>query len=130
MTTGRLIVWVDDWQMQCCGTPFAIGGEVAWTLHEDVDRQWLDSILGPDLAGTVTHAEEHHDRQPEGSPVVRARVRRIRAVSCRYAAGPTPKTLVAIPGSAVVTDIAEADGWYQETDPQQFNGYLVDMDPL
>ncbi|WP_425394387.1 DUF6578 domain-containing protein [Actinoplanes subtropicus] len=22
-------VWVDDWQMQCCGAPFAVGDEVS-----------------------------------------------------------------------------------------------------
>jgi hypothetical protein len=29
-----LVVWVDGWQMQCCGTPFAVGSQVAWTLGE------------------------------------------------------------------------------------------------
>lgn len=37
-----LLVWVDAWQMQCCGDPFAVGSRVAWTLSEP-DREWLAS---------------------------------------------------------------------------------------
>lgn len=128
MTMDRLVVWVDAWQLQCCGVPFAVGGEVAWTLHRNVDRQWLGSTLGEGLAGTVTHAEEHHDRQPEGqAPVVRGRVRRIRAASCRYAPDPVRDVLVPVPGSTVVSEVERADGWYPETGALRFNGYLVDL---
>ena len=27
-----MTVWVDSWQMQCCGEPFCRGSQVAWTL--------------------------------------------------------------------------------------------------
>ena len=29
---GEYPVLLDDWQFECCGAPFAIGDEVAWTL--------------------------------------------------------------------------------------------------
>lgn len=38
-------MWADDWQMQCCGEPFRVGSEVAWTLGE-ADRDWLEEMLG------------------------------------------------------------------------------------
>ena len=28
------VVSVEDWQMQCCGTPFSVGGEVKWLVHK------------------------------------------------------------------------------------------------
>lgn len=38
-------VWVDDWQYQCCGTPFAVGDQVSWTLTADSD-DFLVRALG------------------------------------------------------------------------------------
>ncbi|WP_399924646.1 DUF6578 domain-containing protein [Streptomyces kanamyceticus] len=31
-------VMYEDWQMECCGEPFAVGDEVAWPLRVDGDR--------------------------------------------------------------------------------------------
>ena len=31
-----LLVWVDAWQMQCCGDPFAVGSSVEWTLAGNI----------------------------------------------------------------------------------------------
>ncbi|MEU9441344.1 DUF6578 domain-containing protein [Streptomyces sp. NPDC048304] len=37
-------VFYEDWQMECCGTPFAVGDEVAWRLvaydAEDIREGW------------------------------------------------------------------------------------------
>jgi hypothetical protein len=27
-----MTVWVDSWQMRCCGEAFHVGSQVAWTL--------------------------------------------------------------------------------------------------
>ena len=35
-----LTVWVDSWQMQCCGEPFRVGSQVTWTLGA-ADQDWL-----------------------------------------------------------------------------------------
>ena len=37
-------VWVEAWQQQCCGTEFAVGDEVRWTLVESDDL--LRRLLG------------------------------------------------------------------------------------
>ena len=39
-----MAVWVNSWQMQCCGDPFRRGSKVAWTLR-DVDSDWFDAML-------------------------------------------------------------------------------------
>ncbi|MEV6111696.1 DUF6578 domain-containing protein [Streptomyces sp. NPDC052109] len=63
-------VFYEDWQMECCGTPFRVGDEVSWTLvaydAEDVPQErgygaeaWVENHGGPDeaTAGRV-HAIE------------------------------------------------------------------------
>ena len=126
-------VWVDAWQMQCCGDPFEVGSQVEWTLYEESDRDWLAAVLGDDVARQITHGEEHHGGLPDDAPVTVGRVTRIRAVSSRF--GPDPNSVSAaapvhipIPGTAEVVDVDAADGWYTETDGLQFNGYVVDIE--
>ena len=29
---GLWHVFYEDWQMECCGTPFSVGDEVSWAL--------------------------------------------------------------------------------------------------
>lgn len=41
-----MTVWVDFWQMQCCGEPFRTGDQVAWTVRA-TDPDWLEVMLGP-----------------------------------------------------------------------------------
>ncbi len=128
-----LLVWVDAWQIQCCGDPFAVGSRVKWTLYEESDRDWLTSVLGDDLARQVTHGEEHHGGLPDDAPTTSGLVARIRAVSCKFGPDPTSVSAAApvhipIPGTADVVDVPEADGWYAEAEGRRFNGYLVDVE--
>lgn len=130
---SRFVVWVDAWQMQCCGEPFETGSRVEWTLYEESDRDWLTAVLGEDFAQGVTHGEEHHGGVPDDAPITVGRVVRIRAVSSLF--GPDPKSVsaatpvhVPIPGTAEVIDVGSADGWYAETNGLQFNGYVVDVE--
>ncbi|MFF8862122.1 DUF6578 domain-containing protein [Streptomyces sp. NPDC015139] len=59
----RMRVFYEDWQMECCGTPFAVGDEVAWRLvpYGRRDRRrnaghgaeaWVENHGGPDRATT------------------------------------------------------------------------------
>jgi uncharacterized protein DUF6578 len=48
-----MTVWVDSWQMQCCGDPFRRGSKVAWTLR-DADPDWFDVMLGPRVITDMT----------------------------------------------------------------------------
>ncbi|GAA3081492.1 DUF6578 domain-containing protein [Streptomyces rectiviolaceus] len=43
-------VMYDDWQMECCGTPFSVGDEVAWQLGG-----------GPPLYSVERHGDEGPD---------------------------------------------------------------------
>jgi hypothetical protein len=121
-------VWVDSWQMQCCGDPIRVGGEVRWTLQEP-DLDFARTVLGDTVAMTITHAEEHHGGLPGDTPATVGTVTAIKAVFCMYAAGRVPfeRTLYPVTGSAVVRDRAEADGWEPEDGGLQFVSYLVDL---
>ena len=127
----RYVVWVHAWQMQCCGDPFSVGDEVTWTLSDQPDRERLAGALGTSVAGSVTHAEDHHDLWPQGQVAVvgAGRVVSIRSAFCRYAPARTHDgILVPVAGSAVLHDVSRADGWENEADHLRFNGYLVTLD--
>jgi hypothetical protein len=49
--------------MQCCGKPFSLGVEVAWTLGA-ADPDWLEMVLGTRAQQTVDAAEDHHGGVP------------------------------------------------------------------
>ncbi|MHA6784578.1 DUF6578 domain-containing protein [Pseudonocardia saturnea] len=38
-------VWMDSWQYECCGAPFAVGDRVRWTL-QPADLEFLAPPLG------------------------------------------------------------------------------------
>jgi hypothetical protein len=124
------MVWVDDWQMQCCGEPFAVGQEVVWTLSAAVDAGWLSTVLGPETAREIAYREEHHGRLPDDTPETRGRIVGIQAARCRF--DPVPdgdgRTLHPVPGSGEVQEVPEADGWEPESGDLAFVGYLVTLD--
>lgn len=127
------LVWVSDWQIQCCGEEFAVGDDVAWPLLP-VNRAntYFEPLLGGALAAGLTHSYAGHE-EPE-VPHVSARVRGIRTVSCRYAPLPPPadqRELHVVPGTAVIEPVQGIDKWYgTDVDPDgpRFCGWLVDLD--
>jgi DNA-binding transcriptional MerR regulator len=52
-------IWVDAWQLQCCGEPFAVGLKVAWTLTP-APRDGVTVLLGGSVS--LDGAEEYHAR--------------------------------------------------------------------
>lgn len=127
MGTVDKAVWLDSWQMQCCGERFAIGDEVSWTLSSP-HVEWLTQVLGPDLAGRVDAAEEHHGIAASTSVTV-GTVASIQTVHCRYAPAPDgpARHLYPVAGSGVVSPVTSADGWTPDRDDLSFVGYLVQL---
>lgn len=119
-----MTIWVDAWQMQCCGEPFSVGSRISWTLAE-ADPEWLTSVLG--ISDTVDAAEEHHGGVPDGTPPTEGTVTAISAVHCRHAPAPGggQRVLYPVPSSAVLTPILSADGRTRDQDDLSFVGYLV-----
>lgn len=123
-----VLVWVDAWQMQCCGDPFEVGDEVAWRL-EDADEEWPGSAVGPDLAGRIRYAEERHADRVDALPPRRGRVVAVTAASCAYATSPAdPRTAYPVPGSTALRDVGRADEREPPGLPGQLNGWVVEVD--
>ena len=119
-----MTVWVDAWQMQCCGERFSVGSRVSWTLAE-ADINWLRTIL--DAGVTVDAAEEHHGGAPDDAPQTTVTVTAITAVHCQFAPAPgaDERVLSPVRSSAVLTSVRSADGWTPDRDGLHFSGYLV-----
>jgi hypothetical protein len=124
-----MTVWVDSWQMQCCGKPFRLGSRVSWTLG-GADPDWVETMLGADTQETVDAVEEHHGGVPEDTVPTHGTVTRISAVHCRCAPRPgsDSRTSYQVPGSGALTDVELADGWTADRGDEQFAGYLVQLE--
>jgi hypothetical protein len=70
------VVWVADWELQCCGDDFAVGDAVQWRLSplEGGRAGYFD-----DDPVRATSFYDHHSEKP--APLRRGRVRSIQAVS-------------------------------------------------
>ena len=127
-----LRVWVDAWQLQCCGVPFAVGDTVRWTLVERLYDDVLHDRRGRREVVRLAHAEDHHVDAPEDAPVTEGRVRRVLSVT--YERTPLPGqrgTFGPRAGSGRVQERRRADGWESDLrtdDARYFTGYVVDLD--
>lgn len=124
-----VLVWVQAWQMQCCGDPFAVGDDVDWTLDDQPDKEWLKAALGADAAARVTYSEESHGGLSDDAPTTRGRVLTIRTAHGRYTATPSGgRTLYPVPGSGLLTGANSVDGSESDISESRLNGYLVELD--
>ncbi len=126
-----LRVWVDGWQVECCGEPFAVGDTVRWTLVErPFDDQLVDERGRPEPRPTL--AEEHHGDSPDDASVTAGVVRRIATVTFAYERLPgRERAYGPVAGSGRTQQRQHVDG--QEgalpTDEgRRFAGYVVDLD--
>lgn len=126
------VVYVEAWQLQCCGEPFKVGDTVEWNCSDSVDREFLAMILGDAGADKVTHVEDHHDVAGPLSPLT-GRVTGIASVSCSTEVQGDLR--VPVVGGAQVTQISSANGWESEPTTEwvpegsdkipHFYGYVV-----
>jgi hypothetical protein len=118
------VVYIEDWQMQCCGTPFRIGDNINWTVIEYGDG-FRDQQYKPDF-----YYENHGSAQSEQIYKLTATVVSIKA--CYYTLEYRP-----IEGKedcqmghliyANSVDVTEADGWDDDIDGLRFGSYIVEL---
>ena len=125
-----MVVWVSSWQMECCGDPFAVGDRVEWTA-EETDDEWFAAALGPEMAGRITHSEEHHDDGREGLLHISGVVVSIAQAWCAYGPqGPDSRVRYPITGTAKFVDVRDdtiPDG--RAFPDLHFNGWVVELEP-
>jgi uncharacterized protein DUF6578 len=123
----RKVVWVDDWQLDCCGDSFAVGDVVNWTVIDEPGPTVLIDGFGADPPH-VDCAEEHHGGVPEGTPPIRGVVKSIRAVHSRTAPSKGHSRVnEVVPGSAIVTRVRGVDR-IATRHGYTLWGYLVELD--
>lgn len=127
------LVYVSDWEIQCCGEDFAVGDHVEWpVLPVDRADPFWEPLLGPDLTARLWGTYEGHEE--ERPPGVTGTVRGIRTVVCRMAPLPPPadqRELHVVPGTGRFESIDAIDTWLDlHGDPSglHFTGWLVDLD--
>lgn len=118
---------------RCCGTPFAVGSLVEWTVHPVTIRAGLTVRTDADTANSIDAQEERHGGPDDPDDdadmwVVTGIVMSIWASYCRFA-------LVSEWGSehAPVADtghhvpLPDTYGAEPDVDGLGFNGYIVDL---
>ncbi|MCP3855665.1 MAG: hypothetical protein GY698_13150 [Actinomycetia bacterium] len=124
-------VWVDGWQMQCCGDAFANGERVEWMGSDRVDAEFFGQLLPPHEVAAITHAEERHGDGEDSLLHIVGTVTSTQAVFCRYEpSASSPKMLVPAPQSGTMAMRTSTTGWEAELDDgSTFLGYVVDVVP-
>ena len=120
-------VWIDDWQMQCCGDPFRVGSQVQFSTTQSLDTDYFSDVLGPDAAAALTDYEDHHDLDVGPMARLIGTVERIEAIFCQY--GRRGQTLYPMAGTTQVDLRDKATGWESEHEDEdaglRFVGYVV-----
>ena len=124
------VVFVETWQHECCGEPFAVGDTVTWPLVPVSEHADLAVRLGADVGGRVSSEVERH---VEGVPEVRLRIQRIRAAFCAYQRDPVGTGGVThrpVAGTTVFEGLRAVDRTHEVRGGLQWLGYVVDAEPL
>lgn len=129
------LVWISDWQIQCCGSECAVGDEVTWPVYPRdtfAGNTWV-ALVGEEIDAAITGTYDSHEDEP--LPMMTGVVRRIRTVTSHYAAAPPPadpRERWPVPGTGVIEDVTAIEKWYGadfDRDVLVFSGWLVDLVP-
>lgn len=126
--TGRVdvMVWMDDWQFDCCGEPFSIGSEVSWTIGP-ADSDLLTDMLGTDTGVAIDAFEDHHvTGLPEDTPPTRGTVVAINGAYCRFVhRHENDPALYRVDESGVLVPLTRAKRFQEDRGKLQFMGYVI-----
>ncbi|MFD8814822.1 DUF6578 domain-containing protein [Streptomyces sp. NPDC059627] len=127
-----LKVFYEDWQMECCGTPFSVGDEVAWKLvayGAEARREnagygaetWVENHGGPDRPTTGrVHAvalvhEEYRFHRTDPVPVAPEEGEGDGEGAGVVLRG-TGRGLEAVPGTLTLEPVDSCPRWFGEAD--------------
>lgn len=117
ITFGTTLIWIDQWEYQCCGNPISTGDVVELTLFEtDWPEPWT-----PALAAPVQLAASHHVPPPE-SYHLRVRVGRLFEARAKREQRPGDEAWPLIAGSAEVQQVGVMRVWDEDWQPALHGG--------
>jgi hypothetical protein len=120
MVEKKALVWIDYWEMECCGEPFSVGDIVTWPAAEVVDQSWYADLGLGKVPGWAYSA--HTDDEGE----IRGAVEEIEAVFCRFRL--VRREAKRIPGTGILEHRSHAINFEPHDDwggPKSWIGYLV-----
>jgi hypothetical protein len=123
------VIFLENWQHECCGRPFATAEVVTWPLTTDLGRDHLGTMLGSEVSARLTAYVERHSEQVVET---RLRVNAIRAVFCEYAPDPDgehPQALRPVPGTAAFQEMDRVEHRSESLLGMHWVGYVVDAEP-
>lgn len=124
-TTPERRIYVESWQMECCGDPSSVDSVVHRTVVP-ADHDFLDAVVGAELSAKVTEAEEHHhDPATTAVQSLSGVVRSIQTVSCQYAKPDGGSALYPVTNSAVLQEVASSEEDTSGLEGRAFLGWLV-----
>ena len=118
-------VWLEAWQVQCCGTTFEVGSHVDWEAGRHQGDAFVRRVLGEDLSSSIDFVEDHHG-QIDDRVELTGEVTSITAAFCRYAPSAEGE-LVPVAGTTTTEVRSLVDREETGLDGLMFVGYVVDV---
>lgn len=113
---STVLIWISQWEYQCCGSPIAAGDSVDLTVHKTACGQPWEAAL----ADRISLAAEHH-APPEDSYHLRVRVERVLEARAHRELGPDGARRL-LPSSGEVADVAVMRVWDDGWQPARHGG--------
>ncbi|WKX69994.1 DUF6578 domain-containing protein [Streptomyces sp. XD-27] len=109
-------VFYEDWEMECCGTPFSVGDEVTWNVVRSTlpPGQRPAPVDAADGAGELFVFTAHSSQT--GTPAtLTGRVRRIQVVIRGYRASRRePDSFSPVPGDFRLRPVDTCPKWFKQ----------------
>ena len=110
-------VWVDAWQMQCCGDAFIIGSKIEW----DIVPYTFELPPVTEISSIDYYYDAHSAADTQ---TITGTVTEIYSVYQKYELEPTGKVQIPVAGKLIKCD-READGWHTNIEEYRFAAYFV-----
>lgn len=118
-------MWLDAWEMDCCGDPFAVGDTVEWTVASP-DPAWLLRVYGEEAGGLTDVVDRHETR--DACYELRGVVRRIRAGHVHLVPSSPGQGGRVLPAGGVLRDVRQATRFAPAPSGREHSGFLVDLE--
>lgn len=118
-------MWVDGWQLECCGDPLRVGESVDVVTTTEVDREFLGVVLGESDAAGITDYDDRHGSDLEDADRLVGTIERIEAVWCRYELRGRMMQPVADTAKVVAQHEATGHELSPEGEQREFVGYVI-----
>jgi hypothetical protein len=119
---NRCVISIENWQFQCCGTPFHVDEKVDWIVHKWGKQSDLTNNI-------VEFYYEHHSSEWKELYRATGIAEKIEALFCSYELRPNPHGSgnVRYAVNEKYIEVKSADGWDKNIGNLEFNEYEVTL---